>query len=269
MAGESFKNHAEGWFAYAKIAALVVAGGWAYYQWDVSLFPKERWDQSVRASAARVDLTLAQPRFQVGSLIHSEAQDIDKLEAEQEARQDAGTPTLISVSVPLQNTRPFPIAVVVTGATLREAALPVQGQDLEWSDPIDLDVQALLNVAPDDTRVVETGSELTLSGQVVRAISWCCDTQGTKPIKMVELVISLTLDGLDGATSEPVKSATKTRTLRFQSLLTEEDSALTGPLFAQMSQPMSWAYQAPSWNWNQQQMDWQGALSSGGTLPPT
>lgn len=268
MSTENFKNHAEGWFAYAKIAALVVAGSWAYYQWDVSLFPKERWDQSVRASAARVDLALDTPTFRIGSLIHAEAQDTDLLEAEDATRQSEGTPTLVSVTVPLRNDKPFPIEVVVKAATMREVLVPTAGQVLTWSDPIALDVQALLNVAPDEARVVETSSELTLSGQVVRAVSWCCEGQGTKPVKMVELVIDLSLQGLDGTTSQVIEGAIKTRQLRFLTLLTEEDSALIVPQLASLSQPISWAYQNPSSGSNPY-LEWQGNVTPGLTLPPT
>jgi len=229
MSAENFKNNAEGWLSYAKIAALVAAGGWAYYQWDVSLFPKERWDQSVRASAARVDLSLNKPTFRVGSLIHAEAQDIDLLETENATRQTDGTPTLISVTVPLRNDKPFPIAVAVKAAKLREALVPTAGQGLKWSDPVALDIEALLNIASDDTRVVETGSDLILSGQVVRAVSWCCDDRGTKPVKMVELVIDLSLQSIDGTTSEVIEGTTKTRKLRFLSVLTEgSNRAATG-----------------------------------------
>lgn len=243
-----------------------MAGAWTYYQWDVSLFPKERWDQSVRASAARVDLALEAPTFGVGSLIHSEAQDSGSVETEEAGRRTDGTPTLVSVTVPLRNDRPFPVEIEVIAATLREARVPTAGEQLNWTKPVSLDTKALLNIEPNDPRVVESGSELILSGQVVRAVNWCCDTQGTKPVKMIELEIDLKLQGLDGMTSQDIEGAVKTRKLRFLTLLVEDDSALTDRRLVSYWNSNSYAYQPefglnPYWGWQ------GGAVP--GIMPPT
>lgn len=50
------KSWTEVAFNCAKIVALIVAGGWTYYQWDKVIFPKESAEQFARRVAQRTDL---------------------------------------------------------------------------------------------------------------------------------------------------------------------------------------------------------------------
>lgn len=46
-------------FNATKIAAVVVAGAWTYYQWDKVLFPKENAEQNARQANLRTDLRMS------------------------------------------------------------------------------------------------------------------------------------------------------------------------------------------------------------------
>ncbi|NNE88092.1 MAG: hypothetical protein HKN27_08445 [Silicimonas sp.] len=241
MSTEDYKNKAEGRYAYAKIAALVVVAGWTLYQWDKTIFPKERWDQSVRASSARVDLQLEAASFTVGSLVHDDTSDVDLLEPDNEARSAEGTPTLVQFHIPLKNERPFPVAVTVKSVSLREGTVPASGSDIDWQVAVDLDPADLFQIEVGTARTVEAGGSLQYSGYHVAPVNWCCADAGTKPVKLVEMSVDLSLQGIDPKTSLLVEGATKSRQLTFVGLLTEEASALAGSQFANAPAPINWA----------------------------
>lgn len=157
-------------FNVTKIAAIIIAGAWTYYQWDRVFFPKESAEQIARQANLRTDLKMSFEAVKIQGL--GQPFDQNASNPTGEASATAGKIYIVEVSglISIENSRPFPIELVVTSSTLEvatgiqvdtEAAL--QTVTYAQSESIELDSEYVFGDIVSDGFVVESSGVARLA----------------------------------------------------------------------------------------------------------
>lgn len=135
-------------FNATKIAALIIAGAWTYYQWDKVLFPKESAEQNARQANLRTDLRMSFEAAKIQGLGEPFELTSDGSSGDSSNIGEKGYLVEVSGLISIENTRPFPIELTVAAATL----------DIETGIQIDADA-ALQPVTYTHTETIQLDSE--------------------------------------------------------------------------------------------------------------
>lgn len=236
MSAENFKNRAEGWFALAKIAALMVAAGWTYYQWDKTIFPKEDHQRLIRAAQTRTDLQVTDASLKVGALGTAPSKVIEDAAIERLSSDEAEPPMGQAVLLPsgamfsftLENAGPFPVEMTIAEAQFAEArAGDASSLAFEWSAPVKLDIATVFGAEVATPRIVETKGKAELSGLYLAMADWCCADAPRPEIRLAEVLVKIDLRGIDPTDSTAIAGAEKTKTVRLRAFF-GSDQVLAG-----------------------------------------
>lgn len=129
--GDAIKVWTEVAFNLAKIAGLIVAAGWTYYQWDKVIFPKESAEQFKRRVEQRADLEFYSGAVDFQILQRSDIKDgpLPRKNSER-ARQDISISA--SGTILVRNRKNFPIEVAIKGVSLNFGRLDVSNPSQEY-----------------------------------------------------------------------------------------------------------------------------------------
>jgi len=151
-------------FNAIKIAAIVIAGAWTYYQWDRVLFPKESAEQNARRANLRTDLKMSFEAVKIQGLGQPYKQTASSLPSETSAFTEENYIVEVSGLISMENSRPFPIELKVASVTLDvatdiqiDAEAALQTVTYTQSESIELDGEYVFGDIVSDGFVVESG----------------------------------------------------------------------------------------------------------------
>ncbi|MBM3728466.1 MAG: hypothetical protein FJW40_23950 [Acidobacteria bacterium] len=204
--------------------AVAVGAAWTLYQWDVSIFPKEKHEEFLRRAAARVDV-LVKP----GELA---AKDL-------RPPGPGGRSVLLSGTLKIENQRDFPVALGIQGVEVGLGGVKVQADGVPAAvEPFTED--EVLRPRPGEAfpaeltaepLIIEARSEAALP--LMLPLAFKCPKGGEGPC-MVSLRVRLGVTAVHPKTGELLTAARKQKTVVTRGILGRRmETAATGFGFIQ------------------------------------
>ena len=211
---KTFEEWTAGVFNLGKLLALAALGFWTLYQWNVSIFPKESFDEFARRAARRTDLTVS----------------LEKVEFEW-IRGEIVRTLILSGQSRFRNEKDFPISLSIEALKFREGT-PARAdfthdtgkspsQPVMWTwlkdETVPLE-RAFGAILADQPFVIEPKGELTLPLYLVLWLQWSPNER----YRFVELDIEATAQAVHPGTGQTIEKSRKKKRVTLRAVIPKD-----------------------------------------------
>ncbi|MCP5086914.1 MAG: hypothetical protein GY952_08955 [Rhodobacteraceae bacterium] len=231
MGSTDFSEYADGWLSIAKIVALGAVGAWTYIQWGTTIFPKESYEQSVRAAQTRTDLNIQLQNFRSGYLGKSaEEIGIQILSRSSEIDYSSGvdTHTIVTGEIALQNPRKFPVQYSISEIAFSLGRTEVIGAQPVWEDLDKLELDSIFGHKAAENRIIEPGGSSYQSFVRHFPVHWCCFGSFDDQPKPIRVLVRFKLKGIHPKTGKEIPNSEKEKFVRFLGFVDPRTDFLKG-----------------------------------------
>lgn len=224
MDSKSFSEWSEGLFSLAKIIALIAAGLWTYYQWDVSIFPKEDHEQFLRAAARRANIDVELTAVSAGAIGQTATQIAqnnmlasDDIDAEKDIQFYITTASAMTGVFLLRNPTPAPVAFTMTDLSVSIGRVHgvAASATIKWEEVPAQELEDVLGVYFASQRILESGASASISALFPFPVEWCCKYEIEPESLLLRVEAEIEFFAMDPRTAELVSGSEKRKRLRF------------------------------------------------------
>jgi len=207
MTPKDFEEWTAGIFNIAKLLGLVAVGFWTYHEWNISIFPKESYEDFARRASRRTDLSVFIEKSKIDTLdVQRSAGNLERI--------------IISTKINFTNDKDFPVKLMVDSFSLRKGVAgkldfykkTTEESDVNWSwitnesVPLQRAFGSFLIYQP---FVLEPKGKLILPIYFPLSIRW----NRKENYRFIELDVQLSIEGIHPTTGAPIVNSKKIKYL--------------------------------------------------------